>query len=209
METLIDPSFPKPTVELVLEAEKRFDLDDEVTERALTELFSHFPKNTDRSQILLKVAAINQLYSTNIYAVRTVANHIWKLNIDADLDAHSVDLVNRIARVRITENKEINFLSFASKYCNWHRPASYPIYDARAVECLWTHKLQFALSFARKDLWDYISYCDAVKDFRDRFELHSLTLKQIDKFLYRKGTTLLEARQQAKALAKQCAPYAS
>jgi hypothetical protein len=38
VETLIDPSFPKPTVELVLEAEKRFDLDDEVTERALTEL---------------------------------------------------------------------------------------------------------------------------------------------------------------------------
>jgi hypothetical protein len=50
------------------------------------------------------------------------------------------------------------------------------------------------LSFARKNLWKYVSFFDAVKEFRDRFELHALTFKQIDKFLYLKGAALIEAQ---------------
>jgi len=45
----------------VLGEGEQFDLDGGVVERALSELVKHFPQNADRSQILLKVAAINQL----------------------------------------------------------------------------------------------------------------------------------------------------
>jgi hypothetical protein len=78
---------------------------------------------------------------------------------------------------------------------------TYPIYDSLAEKCLWAYKVQFGLSFARKDLWDYISYVDAVKEFQDRFELR-LTFKQIDKFLYLKGAALTKARDNAKEVAK-------
>jgi hypothetical protein len=196
-------SLPKPTLELVLAEGERFDHDYEVTEGALAELIKQFPRNTDRSQVLLKVAAINQLYTVNVYAVRIVADHIADLKIDAHLDAGSVQLVDMIAQVRLGENKQRTYLSFASKYCSWHRPADYPIWDACARKCLSAYKLEFGLGFARADLWEYISFFDAVKEFRDRFGLRPLTFKQIDKFLYLKGAALIEAERHARAAAKQ------
>jgi hypothetical protein len=203
----MDPSLPKPTVALVHAEEQNFDRDNEMIERALTELIKQFPKNTDMPQILIKVAAINQLYSTNIYAVWQVAAHIAKLNIDADLEVGEVQLVRKIAQVTIG-NKQRNNLSFASKYCSWHQPKSYPIYDSRAEACLWAYREQFGLAFARKDLWEYESYFEAVKEFRDRFELGHLTFKQIDKFLYLKGVELLEKKEQARTAGKQASAEA-
>jgi hypothetical protein len=197
-----DQSLPKPTVELVREVGERFDRENEDTESALTWLVKHCPQNTSGSEILLKVAAINQLYSTQIYAVRIVADHIAKLNIDADLDARSLQLVDKVASVKIGDKSRYN-LSFASKYCSWHRPESYPIYDARVEACLWAYRLQFGLRFARKDLWNYISFVDAVNEFQCRFELHPSAFKQIDKFLYLTGTDLIEAQEKARAAGKE------
>jgi hypothetical protein len=188
-----EDTLPQPTVDLVLAEGRRFDEDNAVTERALADLIALFPRNTIKSQILLKVAAINQLYSTQIYAVRAVADHIAGLNIDALLDSGSIPLVDLIARVNVGESKERNNLSFASKYCSWHRQDSYPIYDSRAEKCLWAYRQQFGLSFARKDLWEYGSFVSAVKEFQNSFELQGLTFKQIDKFLYLQGTFLMGA----------------
>lgn len=198
-----DQPLPKPTVKLVKEMEERFDLENHDTECALTWLVKQFPQNTNGSQILLKVAAINQLYSTQIYAVRIVADHIATLNIDADLDAGSLQLVGKIASVKIRDKVRCN-LSFASKYCSWHRPELYPIYDARVENCLWAYRLQVGLGFNRKALWNYGSFYAAVNEFRDRFELHRpLTCKQIDKFLYLTGSDLIEARERAKTTYKE------
>ncbi len=188
-----EDTLTKPTVDLVLAEERRFDEDNAVTECALTDLIALFPRNTIKSQILLKVAAINQLYSTQIYAVRAVADHIAALNIDDLLDSGSIPLVDLIARVSVGENKERYNLSFASKYCSWHRRDSYPIYDSRAERCLWAYRQQFGMSFARKDLWEYGSFVSAVREFQNCFKLQGLTFKQIDKFLYLKGTSLLQA----------------
>lgn len=52
-------------------------------EDALDKLFFKLcPENTDMSDILLKVAALNDFYSTNIFSVYPVAKHILSLNID-------------------------------------------------------------------------------------------------------------------------------
>ncbi|MBR3271614.1 MAG: hypothetical protein IKI59_06775, partial [Clostridia bacterium] len=52
-------------------------------EQALDQLFFELcPNNTDISEILLKVAALNDFYSTNIFDVFTVAKHILTLKID-------------------------------------------------------------------------------------------------------------------------------
>ena len=75
-------------------------------------------------------------------------------------------------------------------------------------ECLWAYREQFGLSFARKDLEDYVSYFDAVKEFRDRFELGQLSFKQIDKFLWRRGVDLIEAKEQARTAGKRASAEA-
>jgi hypothetical protein len=187
-------SLPQPTVDLVRAAEVDFNIENEAKENALTALVEQFPQNTDRSHILLKVAAINQLYSTNVYAVRIVADHIADLKIDAFLDSGSLEVVDWIARVRVGGGKERYFLSFASKYCIWHRPGIYPIYDSRAERALWEYKLQFGLGFSRKALWEYASFVNAVKEFQARFELQPLTFKQVDKLLFLRGDDLMERR---------------
>lgn len=195
----------EPTVALVSEEGAKFDDENRVVECALAELFRTFPHNTEPPEILLKVAAINQLYFTQVLAVETVAAHIADLKIDTALNAGLLELVNQIAKVHIGESRERTFLSFASKYCNWHRPASYPIYDSRARECLSAYRRRFGL-FPGKDLWEYPSFCEAVTEFRYRFGLQELDFKHIDKFLYRRGDSLIAARSKAKAAARRSSP---
>jgi hypothetical protein len=198
----MDQSLPQPTVELVRAEGVIFDRENKDIEQALTELVKLFPLNTERYQILLKVAAINQLYSTNIYAIWSVADRIEKLGIDADLTAGKRELVREMALVTIG-NKQRNNVSFASKYCSWHQPKSYPIYDSRAELCLWAYRQQCGLSFSRNNLWDYVSYVDAVKEFRDRFQLGELTFKEIDKFLYHTGNAIIKRTEQARMASKR------
>jgi hypothetical protein len=47
-----------------------------------------FPGNTQIEDVLLKVTAINRLYSTNLYAVYPMTQHIVGLNIDPRLKEH-------------------------------------------------------------------------------------------------------------------------
>lgn len=91
--------------------------------------FKLCPKNTDITDILLKVFTLNVFYSTNIFSVYPVAKHILSLGIDARLKAGDVTLVNDIKQITIN-GTERNFYSFASKYCNHHNPLDYPIYDS-------------------------------------------------------------------------------
>jgi hypothetical protein len=70
---------------------------------ALTTLFRVMPRNTDVGEVGVKLAALNGLYSTNIFAVVQVATHIADLGIDARLADTAVDpmLVEDIAKVTI------------------------------------------------------------------------------------------------------------
>ncbi|MBQ3797200.1 MAG: hypothetical protein II842_13190 [Butyrivibrio sp.] len=85
-------------------------------EDALDKLFFKLcPENTDMSDILLKVAALNDFYSTNIFSVYPVAKHILLLNIDDRLKIGDVALVSDIQKVTIN-GVEKNYYSFATKY---------------------------------------------------------------------------------------------
>ena len=71
-------------------------------EDALDKLFLTLcPENTKMSDILLKVAALNDFYSTNIFSVYPVAKHILSLNIDARLNSGDDTLVSDLQKVTI------------------------------------------------------------------------------------------------------------
>ena len=62
------------------------------------------------------------------------------LGIDEKLENNVLDIVNKIAKVKISDNKEINYYSFATKYCSFHKPEIYPIYDSFIEKILMNFK---------------------------------------------------------------------
>jgi hypothetical protein len=133
---------------------------------------------------------VNALYHTCIYALDTVARHIHAhaQEIDAALAAGSHEIVDKIAKVKV-QGKVHNFFSFATKYCSWHQPERYPIYDSRVDYYLWSLQQQnsFAAAFTHPHLWDYPKFHKIVVTFRDSHGLSEFTFKEIDKFLYLQG----------------------
>jgi len=192
---------PIPTPDLVgEEIRKNFDCDPvtQLTEIALTDLIRQYPLNTNPAHVLLKVVAINRLYNTNIFAVHDVARHITNLRIDSNLAQGTPDLVKRIAEVTIKDDVRNNY-SFATKYCSWHNPEAYPIWDSYVDECLWAYKRQANFhDFKRQHLWDYPKFVEVVTAFQKQYGLDSLTFKEIDKFLWVKGYNLLKSRRAAR-----------
>jgi hypothetical protein len=204
----------KPTVDAVRSADKNFDKENKIIEDALTGLFEHYPKNTKTSDVLLKVLTLNALYSTQIplYSDRIptvwkVVDHIVKLGIDPALERGSPDLVFSIARIEI-DNNNVHFnYSFATKYCNWHKPEFYPIYDSRVDEYLWQLQNQHYIDhFERQDLKKYLIFKETVTKFRDSFLPERFTYKEIDKFLYYEGGNLLVAMEKKKQTASTSEP---
>jgi hypothetical protein len=192
---------PRPNVELVEAECKAFDLENWLAEEALGQLRAQFPLNTDIRHVLLKVLVLNKLYGTMIrdIEVETVAKHIVGLGIDpllAQGSLQAVTLITDCPNVR-------QYLSFASKFCSWHNPTAYPIYDGNVRECLSSYQKQdsFAQFRNKEDLYYYQKLFDAVLAFSSHYGLNSLTFKQLDKFMYRVGGQILKARKGQKGQA--------
>ena len=194
-----------PDAQLVREACEKFDRDNEISEKALAEQFAAYPTNEDASHVLLKVVALNSLYSTRILAVLKLANHIagHGAKIDAALAAGTAEAVEAIASIGHTD---LTFYSFATKYCNWHRPDQYPIYDSRVDKYLWLLKklgmLHTEKLAERGALWSYPTFREVMAAFREEFGLGAFSFKEIDKYLWSQGEAIWavaeeEAREEA------------
>lgn len=87
-------------------------------ENALNKLFHEtYPKNNDINEILIKVATLNDFYSTHILNIFKVAEHIKNIkNLDDRLQKGDEKLVKEIAKVGLKKKgwKEDNFLFFCN-----------------------------------------------------------------------------------------------
>ena len=129
-------------------------------EKALDKLFMDVCKRNDNIEdILIKCSSLNDFYSTNIFDIHTVAQHILSLNIDKRLEKGDCSLVNDIAHVEVN-GKDHFFYSFATKYCSHHQPGRYAIYD---------------------------SYVEKVLLSMNRFRLMQYNIKQLDQYLWQLG----------------------
>lgn len=211
----IKPTVPTPSS--VSDACERFDKENTVVERALAELFRQYPTNDDEAHVLLKVVALNRLYSTHILAVEDVARLIYEHRQEVDgalkADPPSPEAVDKIVELTFRRMGK-HFWVFATKYCSWHRPESYPIWDSRVLLYLqslkgssftlpdnWTEYPQFvdcggrtAAGPWRPDNWThYREFLALMNRFRDFYNLRSFTFKEIDKFLFLSGGELRKA----------------
>ena len=180
-----------PTNELIDDYIDRFNNDDRYypADQAIIKLFSTFPHNRKLEDILLKISVLNDLYSTNILGTFKMAKHIRQLDIDSVLSNGDPAVVHRIATghgiVSKRNNKEINFYSFATKYCNWHNRDHYAIYDQFVEKVLWAYKRRDHFSsFKRTDLKDFGKFIHIIQEFVDFYGLTRHNLKEIDKFLW-------------------------
>ena len=187
----------RPSVELVQKYISRFDNDQELTavEDVMSELFGKYPSNQKLRDILIKATALNSLYNTNIYATVKLAKHILNKNIDAKLRDGSPELVDEIAHVEINGKLRNNY-SFASKYCHWHRPEMYPIYDNYVDNLLWRYQKQDKFSvFKQTELRQYKRYKQILEDFKSHYGLSKFRSKDLDKFLWGYGKDFVEDKR--------------
>lgn len=157
-------------------------------ESALDKLFMVLcPKNDNIEDILIKCSSLNDFYSTNIFDIHTVAQHILSLNIDERLVRGDKSLVDEIAHVEVN-GKDHFFYSFATKYCSHHQPEEYAIYDSYVEQVLIsTNKREPFSNFKRDDLKDYVTYMSVIRAFQQKFGLMNYTIKQLDQYLWQLG----------------------
>lgn len=166
----------------------RNNLDDYVNqEKSLNKLFLQLiPNNTKIEDILLKCSTLNDFYSTNIFKVFPVAEHILELKIDNRLKDWDPTLVNDIATVTISW-KEKNFYSFASKYCSHHNDEDFPIYDNYVDKILvYFQKRDKFCKFKHTDLKDYKIFKNVLLEFIKYYNL-DCWLKLLDRYLRQLG----------------------
>lgn len=186
-----------PTNKLIDEYIDKFNKDERyyLADQAIIKLFQKFPENKNLEDILLKISVINDLYSTNIFATFIMARHIQHLDIDNELHKGNPSIVTKISsghniRAKKTD-REINFYSFATKYCNWHNKDAYPIYDSFVDKILIAYRNKDKFSkFENKDLKNFERFKDIITDFKNNYNLTTYNLKEIDKFLWIYGKTI-------------------
>jgi len=188
----VKQTLPTPSAEQVEFYLARWDdLEDySLQEEALDKLFYELcPNNTNISDVLLKTAALNDFYSTNIFKVYPLAKHIVALDIDDRLKAGDVNLVGDIQRVSGINRK---FYSFATKYCSHHNPLDYPIYDSYVDKVLRYYCIRDGFTaFSAAELKNYERFKNILIDFRSFYGLGKYSLKEIDKYIWQLGKEYL------------------
>lgn len=158
-----------------------------LSQKSLNNLFKTFPLNNNLDEILVKVCALDVIFSAN--AGRwffEVSKHILSYDFDNKLKNNNID-VNDFATIYIKEkNKKRNFYSFASKYCSHHKPNEYPIYDSYVDEILWFF-MKEELNNKRIGLKDYNIFRDTLIKFRSKFNLNKYSIKEIDQYIWLLG----------------------
>ena len=168
---------------------------------ALDALFLAYPKNTCSWQVLLKVTALNALYKTrimNVYpAVETILGVGRKLDsLISRADPAAVDLMKMVKFAK--RKKAMNFFSFASKYCHFHKPERYPIYDQYVDAALRKLRRDKMLAFESDALnrEAYAPFKSVVDTFIGMYAA-GCSYDAADKFLWRMGKELKSQRRKA------------
>ena len=157
-------------------------------EKALDKLFMGICKRNDNIEdILIKCSSLNDFYSTNIFDIHTVAQHILSLKIDERLEDGDLSLVDEISHVEVN-GKVHTFYSFATKYCSHHNPECYAIYDSYVEKVLLSmNSRDHFMNFKQEELKVYETYMNAIDAFRKRYGLTQYNIKKLDQYLWQLG----------------------
>lgn len=187
----------------LIKLNKNFDVDKKTnyTETALIKLFaSTYPLNINLDEIVIKVSALDNLYSTQLRmsgGCVQMSHHIKALNIDHRLQSGDLSLVDDIANITLPDGKSSRLYSFASKYCSFHRPEVFSIYDSY-VDGVLKHFNKIDGFYGKgMNNKDYLKYIDAINSFITFYELEEHSLKEVDKYLWQLGYDLIKYKKES------------
>ena len=118
-------------------------------------------------EMYIKCVLLDKLYGTNIKYMDGLIKHLSSIeNFEQMLQSGNPELVNIMKRVKKDNNKVINYLSFASKYCRRYNPTAFPIYDSIVKDILkyYMHTTNFYIG-NKVDFNDYCQYKNVVDQF--------------------------------------------
>jgi hypothetical protein len=146
-------------------------------EKAVNEVFNKFKNTKDPVEILIKVVVLNSLYSTSIYNTQRLAKSIFEIkNFQILSNNDSLELINKIRKGhKIINNKtgrERDLYSFATKYCSFHNPEKYPIYDNIIKDLFNKLKKEKILDekFSNEEMYDYPRFKILVNNIMEKFD---------------------------------------
>lgn len=134
------------------------------------EFFKRNPRNETIEDVQLKVSAINNKELNDLAGMEEMVEHICGLKIDNRLAANDLSVVEDIATVKIRGNA-YHMLSFASEYCNYHKPDVYPIYSEEHLELYQRYVEENKLNVKAEDLKKYEVFKTVLDDVLARYEL--------------------------------------
>ena len=185
----------KPSIDQVkLYLAKRETLQNYVLqENALEKLFKWIPNNNDINDVLLKSSTLNDFYSTNIFNIYAVAQHILTIpNLDERLKQGDLELVDEIKAI-VINGKQKKFYSFATKYCCHHNPERFPIYDSYVDKILIAlNKAYPFANFKQIELKNYKRFNEVLVKFQKEFGLETFSLRELDTYLWLLGKELFQ-----------------
>ncbi|MCR5424682.1 MAG: hypothetical protein K6E93_08015 [Bacteroidales bacterium] len=173
-----------------------------IQEDILQRLKKDYPDHKNRAAVEVKVKLLNLLYSTYILATNRMAEHIFGIKgIDGRLKNGDHTLVKQIAGINI-DGKDYDFYSFATKYCAYHNPEAFPIYD-NIVSAVFTKlfedgklepytctrkqgvKNEYSRTAFAAKLRDYDFYIAVYNRFMELYGLKGkLTYREVDAYLW-------------------------
>jgi hypothetical protein len=135
-------------------------------------------------ETMLKVAAINQLYGTNLYAVNRMAAHITAA-LRRGVSEPGPGLVERIACVPpLDGQRSWRHFSFASKFCHFFVDReSCPIFDSYADDTLRRH---LGRKRERDSQHPYIAFVKNATALRNLSGV-TATAVEMDRYLWIRG----------------------
>jgi hypothetical protein len=138
----------------------------------------------DAAACLLKTAAINELYATQVYATLRMAN--WLCDVMAQHPRlEGLELVETIAALP-NENREVKrrHTSFSAKFCHFFVDEErYPIYDEAARDAL---RLHLQKSYNGATQRPYKVFCENVAALRKLSNLNC-SGRELDRYLWITG----------------------
>ena len=170
---------------------------DELVEQVFKDNQSH----SDKRQVWKKCAVLNSMYSTNLMdAFRPTVEHICGIvNLTILIKEGDVSAVSQIENVcvqRDTAKLYKRCTSFASKYCHFHNPKAYPIFDRHVRRMLYYINKQhpFYDRLTLENMESYHCFKDVVDAFIRKFlsnDSTSVSYKDFDRYIWTWAKMLL------------------
>jgi len=131
------------------------------------ELFQKIPLNTSAEDIRTKLSAINDTDVSHNAIMDEVITHILHLNIDPRIKQNDLTVVEDIAQIT-AKGQSFHLLHFASVYCNFHKPETFPIYSEQHINFYRRYITENKLPLDPEKINTYEVFSKALNDLVER-----------------------------------------